>query len=165
MSAFVWHEKESRRTAHQRRKQEREVKAKETQAFLSSVANGVEPPPFDLLVDQNQNERRLHVPPGCMGLVIGKKGEHLKSIEKTFKVNVKTQKDESSSDNILLISGDSAAEVAGAVKELDFDMRTIEVPKDMAGWVCGKLGAGVFAASASDLFPTFNLSAKGPADI
>ncbi|CAE7038395.1 FXR2 [Symbiodinium natans] len=138
MSAFIWHEKESRRTAHQRRKQEREVKAQQTQAFLSNVTSGVEPPPFDLVLDQN--ERRLQVPAGCMGLVIGKKGEHLKSVEKDFKVTVHIEKDDTSSDNILLISGASPAEVAAAVKALDFDMRTLEVPKEIAGWVCGKAG-------------------------
>lgn len=138
MSAFIWHEKESRRTAHQRRKQEREVKAQQTQAFLSNVTSGVEPPPFDLVLDQS--ERRLRVPSSCMGMVIGKKGEHLKSIEKDFKVTVKIEKDDASSDSILLVSGSSAAEVAAAVKALDFDSKILEVPKEIAGWVCGKAG-------------------------
>eukprot|EP00439_Symbiodinium_sp_Y106_P034956 s3157_g4.t1 len=138
MSAFIWHEKESRRTAHQRRKQEREVKAQQTQAFLSNVTSGVEPPPFDLVLDQS--ERRLRVPSSCMGMVIGKKGEHVKSIEKDFKVTVKIEKDDASSDSILLVSGSSAAEVAAAVKALDFDSKILEVPKEIAGWVCGKAG-------------------------
>eukprot|EP00930_Biecheleria_cincta_P004519 TRINITY_DN105430_c0_g1_i1.p1 TRINITY_DN105430_c0_g1~~TRINITY_DN105430_c0_g1_i1.p1 ORF type:complete len:346 (-),score=64.30 TRINITY_DN105430_c0_g1_i1:24-1061(-) len=137
MSDFMWHQKESRKAAQVRKKHEREEKAQDAKLFLSSVTSGVEAPPFEIIIPES--ERRLEIPKGCIGLLIGKKGEHLKAVEEKFQVKVKIDKD-SSGHQSALISGKSPNDVAAAVKELDFDMRTREVPSAMAGWLCGKAG-------------------------
>lgn len=133
----MWHQKESRKAAQVRKKHEREEKAQDAKLFLSSVTSGVEAPPFEIIIPES--ERRLEIPEGCIGLLIGKKGENLKAVSEQFQVTVKIDKD-SKGHQSALINGKSPADVAAAVKELDFDMRTREVPPAMAGWLCGKAG-------------------------
>lgn len=133
----MWHEKESRRAAQVRKKHEREEKAQDSKLFLASVTNVVGAPPFEIIIPET--EKRLEVPEGCIGLLIGKKGENLKAISEKFQVTVKIDKD-SRGQQSALISGKSPTDVAAAFKELDFDMRTREVPPAMAGWLCGKAG-------------------------
>lgn len=133
----MWHEKESRKAAQVRKKHEREEKAQDAKLFMASVTSVVGAPPFEIVTPET--EKHLDIPEGCIGLLIGKKGENLKAITEKFKVTVKIDKDSKGAQSAL-ISGKSPADVAAAFKELDFDMRIREVLPAMAGWLCGKAG-------------------------
>ncbi|CAE8599467.1 unnamed protein product, partial [Polarella glacialis] len=90
MSAYIWEQKQSRRSAKSGKKNALEAKTLDAQQLLASVMLGVEPPPYGCLLDLvdiagGHCEKRLPVPEGCIGLLIGKKGENLKNVEKRWK--------------------------------------------------------------------------------
>eukprot|EP00435_Cladocopium_sp_Y103_P056185 s533_g18.t2 len=133
--SLIWSVKESRKQQIQRRRQEREVEAQENERFVSSVTNGVEAPPFEL---PTEPEQRLTVPTQCLGMVIGKKGEHLKSLEQKHKVAVKLDTDETAGLCRICVSGKTSKSVAAAVAELDFDYQRVEVQPEVASWLRSK---------------------------
>eukprot|EP00434_Breviolum_minutum_P020920 symbB.v1.2.018458.t1/scaffold1471.1/size116838/6 len=158
--SLIWNVKESKKAQIQRRRQEREVEAKEAELFVSSVTNGIEPPPFEL---PSEPEQRLKVPAQCMGLVIGKKGEHLKSLEQKYKVSLKIETEETASHSTVTVSGNSVKSVSAAVAELDFDYQTIEVkPAAMARWLRAK---ALTLKQIREMTGVTLLSLKGDEDI
>lgn len=131
--SLLWTVKESKKSHVQRRRHEREVEAKQAEQFVANVVSGFEPPPFELPAEEL--EQRFCVPATCLGLVIGKKGEHLKSVEKKFKVSIKLETDDKSGEGLVIISGESSKSVSAARKELDFDYKSVEVTAEEASWL------------------------------
>lgn len=159
MSAYVWNEKESRKQKNTRRKEEREAEAKDAEALRENLlaSSGVDLGPLpSSLAASGRCEQRLTIPDGCAGILIGKKGENLKSIEKRFpKVTIRVEDENSEKDTAagkrrvgplkgatlqVVLSGDAAGSVAAAARELDFVVETIEVAAEMSGWAVGRGG-------------------------
>lgn len=152
MSAYVWSEKESKRTRASRRKIEREEQAKEAESLVESLGVGIEPPPFASI--GGDTERRLDINEGCAGILIGKKGENIRNVEQRFKVTIRIEDVDGAGGagasarragprggaQQVVVSGASAEAVADAARELDIVAETIEVSPEMAGWVVGRGG-------------------------
>lgn len=141
MSISVFQAAESRRTKHLRRRGEREAHEREVEALVEAVGQGLELPPF-ITPGSYSGEERLDVPAECMGMLIGKKGENLKRIEEQCKVSVSIEDgggkaSTATSSRRVTVKG-AAANVAMAIRELDFTVEAVEVPEGMVGWACGK---------------------------
>uniref|UniRef100_A0A7S4PW77 K Homology domain-containing protein n=1 Tax=Alexandrium monilatum TaxID=311494 RepID=A0A7S4PW77_9DINO len=135
MSAYVFQAAESRRGKQRRRKGEREIEEQEAKSFVESLGAGIEPPPFDMSL--GPREERLDVPEGCVGMLIGKKGENMKRIERQCRVTVSIKDGEDAGSRAVIVKG-STVDVAAALRELDFASKTVDVPEVMAGWICGR---------------------------
>lgn len=131
MSAYVWQEKESRRTKHLRKASERTAGETSTEILAKMVDANIEPPPFEVV--RENHEERIALPTGCIGIVIGKKGSNLKVIEKRHNVTIRIE------DSHVVIRG-ASDRVSAARDELDFHCDAVEIPAKMVGWVCGKGG-------------------------
>lgn len=152
MEDFAWSEKESRRTYLQRRKLEREKEANEDQAFFQGEASNIVVSPFTAL--SRECTRKLTVAEGCAGLVIGKKGEHIRGVEQRCKVSVRiedadaaetrgpgaTRRGPRSGPQQIIISGPTLESVESAARELDFAFEMFEVSAKVVGWAVGKGG-------------------------
>jgi len=158
MSAFVWNEKESRKKRATRKREEREAEAKEAEALRDSLlaSSGVDLGPLpSSLSGLGKCEQRIAIPEGCSGILIGKKGENLKSVEKRFKVTVRIEDENAEKDAAegkrrvgplkgtklqVVVSGDSRGAVAAAARELDFAVDFVEIASEMVGWAVGRGG-------------------------
>jgi len=158
MSVYVWDTKESKKQKAARKKEEREAEAKEAEALRENLlaSSGVDLGPLpSSLAHAGKCERRLAIPDGCAGILIGKKGENLKKVEKQFKVTIRIEDENSEKDAAagkrrtgplkgatlqVVLSGESPGAVAAAARELDFVVEHIEVPAEMAGWAVGRGG-------------------------
>jgi len=155
MSAYVWEEKVSRKTRSYQRKEEREAQVKDEDNFMESLGRGIEPPPFTPVF--SQTEWKLDLREDCAGIVIGKKGENIRSVEQRFKVTIRIEdlnaparpagvfaprapRGAARGPQQVIISGLSPAAVAAAAQELDVVAETLEVAPEMAGWAVGKGG-------------------------
>jgi len=141
MSLSVFQAAESRRTKHLRRRGEREAHEREVEALVEAVGQGLDVPPF-ITPGTYSGEERLDVPSECVGMLIGKKGENLKRIEEQCKVSVSIEDGggkaaTATSSRRVTVKG-AAANVAMALRELDFTVDAVEVPEGMVGWTCGK---------------------------
>lgn len=135
MSTYIWHDKESRKSRHERRKTERILEEEERSKLVESVGVGLELPPFEFR--DGDHEQTLEVPEGCAGMIIGKKGANLKSVEERFKVKVSLDKGKATT---LVVRGPNHRDVSLAARELDFAEEELEIDPAIAGWACGKGG-------------------------
>jgi len=140
MSVSVFQAAESKRTKHLRRRGEREAQEREVEALVEAVGKGFELPPFKT-PGSFSGEETLDVPSECVGMLIGKKGENLKRIEQQCKVSVSIEDGggkaaAAASSRRVTVKG-TVANVAMAVRELDFTVDAVEVPEGMVGWTCG----------------------------
>lgn len=123
MSEYVWQNKESRRTEYLRKRDQRKTQPQDVDAEADSGF-----------------EKRVPVPEGCAGMVIGKGGEHLKSVEKALKVSVQLEGDGKAAARFVTIRGSCPMDVEAAARELDFCSETMELAPHLAGWLCGRGG-------------------------
>mmetsp|Transcript_27754 Transcript_27754/g.61227 ORF Transcript_27754/g.61227 Transcript_27754/m.61227 type:complete len:318 (+) Transcript_27754:95-1048(+) len=142
MSDFTWKCAESRRTQAARRKKERAEREEEELTLIKALDDGLDIPIPAILQQANGDDgfqQQLTVSTECMGIVIGKKGIHVKQIQEKHKVMISIKEDSSdSSKHTVTVSGKSRTAVAEAVKELDVIVERMSVPGDMTRWLCGK---------------------------
>lgn len=173
MSAYVWSEKESRKTTALRKKDERSSQAKDSDLFEVSLSKGVEPPPFAPVF--TQTERRLDVLEGCAGILIGKKGENIRNVEQRFRVTIRIEDvnadGRSPSHPVLrrqrggpqqvVISGLTPDAVRAAARELDIVAETMDVPAEMASWFVGRGGKHLKFIKELSALPVLSLRRSG----
>mmetsp|Transcript_90236 Transcript_90236/g.254612 ORF Transcript_90236/g.254612 Transcript_90236/m.254612 type:complete len:436 (-) Transcript_90236:55-1362(-) len=140
MSDLVWAKAESRRTAALRKKEEREAREREAHNGAEQLGPDFAPLPASLrAVLGGECTHRVTVPVSCVGLVIGKKGEHLKEIQQRYKVSVKVE-DQNKDSKVAVVTGKSPRDVMAASRDLDFVCETVDMPPGSIGWASGKGG-------------------------
>jgi len=150
--SYAWCEKANRRIRALHRRGEREAEEAELCAEISRSDFFDEAPPPCAL--GGETERRLDVPNGCAGMIIGKNGENIRNLEKLLKVSIRVESLEGDSaakgaqrgvrprdgPQQVVIKGTSRADVEAAVAELDVVVDVMEVAPEMAKFVVGRGG-------------------------
>lgn len=108
---------------------------------------------------QDGFERTVTLPASCTGIAIGKKGENLKAIQQTYKVEVSVGRAAEGADVDVAVRGPSQRDVVAAAQELEYMHECVDISPGMAGWVCGK--AGKHLQAIKDLTGLVVLSCEG----
>eukprot|EP00929_Paragymnodinium_shiwhaense_P013387 TRINITY_DN121249_c0_g1_i1.p1 TRINITY_DN121249_c0_g1~~TRINITY_DN121249_c0_g1_i1.p1 ORF type:complete len:266 (+),score=57.55 TRINITY_DN121249_c0_g1_i1:132-929(+) len=135
MTDYTWSTAETRRAGLLRKKQEKEAHKRQVKNIASQLGQEYVPTHSDPDAD---HEERIVIPEGMTGIVIGKKGENLKDLEKRHKVRVKLT--DQGSEKVAIVTGKLATDVAAAVHEIDFGQESVDVPVGTVGWTVGKKG-------------------------